>query len=85
MLNAPAEPEEIHDGINNINGILYYYLNGEPYHAGMVEIDGDYYYVNSEFKVVTNSTRYVMAAWANGLVPEGTYTFGSDGKMVITK
>ena len=82
MVNPPAETE-IKDGLNNIGGKLYYYLNGEPYHAGLVMIDGDYYYINTQCVAVTNTTRFVAAAWANGLLPEGNYSFGADGKMIL--
>ena len=82
MINPPVEPE-IKDGLNNIGGKLYYYLNGEPYHAGLIKIDGAYYYINTQCVAVTNTTRFVAAAWANGLLPEGNYSFGADGKMIL--
>ena len=82
MVDPPAETE-IKDGLNNIGGKLYYYLNGEPYHAGLVMIDGAYYYINTQCVAVTNTTRFVAAAWANGLLPEGNYSFGADGKMIL--
>jgi glucan-binding YG repeat protein len=82
MLNPPVKNEDPANGLKKIDGVLYYYKNGELYHAGLVEVDGDYYYIDNTCKAVTNVTRYVNSVWANGLVEEGTYTFGSDGKML---
>jgi glucan-binding YG repeat protein len=37
------------------NGIIdgYYYVDGKAYYAGLIEIDGDIYYINSQGKVIT--------------------------------
>ena len=63
---------------------LHYVENGVATHAGLVEIDGDYYYVNTECKAVTGEYT-IKEGWTNGLLPAGTYTFGEDGKMIIVK
>ena len=80
---APTAKPDVKNGIVNENGKLFYYVDGVRNHAGLILIDGDYYYVDSSCRVITNVTRYVVAAWTNGLMPAGTYTFGADGKMVI--
>ena len=49
--------------------------------AGLVEYDGDFYYVLTSGKVKVGS-RTVTADKSNGLLPAGTYTFGEDGKMI---
>ena len=66
------------------DGILYYYvedivMTGKP---GLIECDGAIYYVKPSGKVAISEARYVNESYANGLVPAGTYTFGSDGKLV---
>ena len=69
------------NGIVEKDGVLYYYLNGQPKMACLVEIDGDYYFAggaNGEISV--NKTTYVWNG--NGLLPEGNYTFDVDGKML---
>ncbi len=69
------------NGIVEIDSILYYYVNGTvQYGAGLIEIDGDYYYVRS------NGACAIGAYWVtntNGLMEAGLYTFGADGKMVV--
>ena len=67
------------------NGLVdgYYYVDGVPTHAGLVLIDGDYYYIDRTCQPVKNVTRLVSAKWTNGLLPAGTYTFGADGKMIM--
>jgi hypothetical protein len=49
------------------------------YYAGLIIIDGDYYYVNSSYKVVTGKYSIVNT---HNLLPAGTYEFGADGKML---
>ena len=66
------------------DGILYYYVNdvimsNKP---GLIELDGAIYYVKPSGKIAVSEARYVKEPYANGLVPAGTYTFGSDGKLV---
>ena len=64
------------------DGVLYYWEGGEKVYAGLIWIDGDYYYVNSACRVVTGEYQVTKT---NGLLPTGTYEFGEDGKMVQTK
>ena len=69
------------DGIVEKNGTLYYYSNGQAKMAGLVEYDGAYYFVygvNGE--VTVGKSTFVWDG--NGLLPESTYEFGADGKMV---
>ena len=69
------------NGIVNKDGVLYYYLNGRPNMAGLIKIDGAYYFANGKNgELCVNETRYVWNT--NGLVPEGTYEFGADGKLL---
>ncbi|MCD7859386.1 MAG: hypothetical protein LUH51_04340, partial [Firmicutes bacterium] len=70
-------------GIVEENGSLYYYNeNGAKEYAGLIQIDGSYYYVNSSFQVVHDCTYYVSKT--NGLMDAGYYTFDEDGKMVTS-
>ena len=64
--------------IREENGELYYYVNNVKTYAGLVKIDGAYYYANGKGKIVTGSY-YVTKN--NGLLPSGTYLFCADGKM----
>ena len=69
-------------GIVKEDGKVMYYVNGKPAYAGLVrDTDGSYYYISgSTLSAVTNTTRYI--SFTNDLVPEGTYSFGADGKMI---
>ena len=64
------------------DGELYYYVNGKRTHAGLIMINGGFYYINSAGMAVRNVTRSVSGVWTNGLLPDGVYTFGADGKLV---
>lgn len=76
----PEDPTPIKDGIYCENGVLYYYLNGvRAYGAGLILLDGDYYYVRSNGALAIG--QYWVTAH-NGLLPQGMYTFGEDGKML---
>ena len=63
------------------NGDLCYYVDYVKSYAGLVEVDGNFYYIASDLKAVKNCTYYVTKT--NDLKPAGYYTFGADGKMVI--
>ena len=77
---ARATDPEVKNGIVSEDGELYYYVDGVKTYAGLIQIDGDYYYVNSSCKVVTTPHYWVNRS--NGLLPAGFYDFGADGKMV---
>ncbi len=67
-------------GIYLEGGLYYYYVEGEiQFGAGLVLVDGAYYYIRSGGYAAIGEY-YVSNT--NGLLPEGTYTFGPDGKMI---
>ena len=69
----------IYNGI--VNGC--YYVDGAAVKgAGLIEIDGDYYYVKANGTIYKDSTLVITEEKANGLAPAGLYTFDADGKMV---
>ena len=72
-------PDPSKDGFVEENGEVYYYVNGVLFYAGLIQIDGDYYYVNSSCKVITNQRYWVSKT--NDLLPAAFYNFGADGKM----
>ena len=62
------------------DGSLYYYSNGARTYAGLIKIDGDYYYVRTPGEVVHG--RHYWITKTNGLMGERSYEFDADGKMV---
>ena len=58
----------------------YYYVNGVKTYAGLIQIDGDYYYVNSNFEVIHNRNYFISKT--NELLPQRTYYFDTEGKLV---
>ena len=77
----PTEPTPVKDGLVKENGALYYYKDGViQYCAGLILIDGDYYYIRSNGQAATGN---YWVTNNNGLLPSGLYTFGADGKMVM--
>ncbi len=77
------EPVVIKNGIvTEDDGIMYYYVNGTKTYAGLICIDGSYYYVNGKCIVVTG--RYYVSK-PNGLMEKGWYDFADDGKMIIAE
>ena len=75
-------PEEMKNGIvKESDDVWYYYVNDVKTYAGLIEIEGDYYYVNSSFKVIHNQSYFISKT--NGLKPQGTYEFDADGKLVV--
>ena len=74
-----TDDTEKKNGLVEENGGLYYYVDGVLTYAGLIEIDGSYYYINSSCKAVTG--RYWVYK-TNGLITEGYYEFDTDGKMI---
>ena len=69
------------DGIVDKNGTLYYYIMGRPKMAGLIEVDGALYFANgAKGEITMGKKTYVWKG--NGILPEGTYEFGADGKML---
>ena len=76
-----GEVAPLKNGIYEEDGSLYFYRNGERAYAGLIQIDGDYYYVRSTCEVVHDCSYYVY--WTHGLMPEGYYNFDSAGRMIL--
>lgn len=70
------------NGIVEENGSLYYYVDGEISPAGLIQLDGYYYYVRTSNGEVIHDRSYWVTK-TNGLLPAGMYTFGSDGRMIV--
>ena len=69
------------DGIVAEDGTLYYYVDGIRIYAGLIEIDGSYYYVKTSGEVIHGKKYWISKT--NGLMKEGSYTFADDGKMIL--
>ena len=65
-------------------GILegYYYVDGVRTAAGLVEIDGSYYYAGSGGKLKMNETGWISNNM-HGKLPAGTYRFDVDGRIMM--
>ena len=59
----------------------YYYVNGVKTYAGLIQIDGNYSYVNSYCKVITNQRYWVSKT--NDLLPAAFYNFDAEGKICL--
>ncbi len=77
MKNIPGDV--VKNGLVEEEDGTYYYVDGVKTYAGLIKIDNDYYYINSLGKMATGQ-KYLYKT--NDLLPEGTYTFGADGKMI---
>lgn len=84
MLNPPeVDPDpELKNGIVAEDGSLYYYVDGVRTGAGLIQIDGDYYYVRTSSGEVIHGRKYWVTA-TNNLLPSGQYVFDDNGKMII--
>ena len=81
-LNCEFGPDgKMLDGVVEKDGGLYYYEMGSPKMAGLVEVDGDYYFAGgANGEITVNKQEYVWKS--NGILPEDNYLFGEDGKML---
>ena len=73
----------IKNGLVEENGDLYYYVDGSKTAAGLIEWEGNYYYIASNLKAVKDAKHYVFADRANGLKSAGWYWFNADGTMFL--
>ena len=71
---------KLKNGIVAENDSLYYYLNGALHYAGLIEIDGSYYYVRTNGEVVHGRSHWITKT--NGLMSERSYQFAEDGRMI---
>ena len=76
-----TEAEKKNGIVKESDGTWYYYVNDVKTYAGLIQIDGDYYYVNSSFQVIHDRSYFISKT--NGLMPQGTYQFDAEGKMVL--
>ena len=67
--------------IIEINGERYYYETGKGANqAGLIYIDGHYYFAAAEGKLIVNQRYYVWKT--NNLMPEQHYIFNELGQIV---
>ncbi len=69
-----------YDGTYDGKSGTYYVENGICVYAGLIYVDGYYYYVNSGCKIVKSQDYGVSKT--NDLLPAGTYTFDDQGRMI---
>ena len=77
----PSPEPEVKNGIVAENGSLYYYVDGVLTGAGLIRLNGDYYYVRTSNCEVVHGRSYWVTD-TNDLLPAGPYTFDTDGKMI---
>ena len=80
--DEPEEKPEAKNGIVDVNGVLYYYVDDNiAYGLGLIQLeDGAYVYVRSNGRVATGK---YWVTQHNGLLPETAYDFGTDGKLYL--
>ena len=77
----PEEPDPEKTGFYDEDGKTYYYVAGVKTYAGLILVDGDYYYVKSDCSVVKDCSYFVWTT--NDLMDRDWYDFDADGKMII--
>ena len=89
MINPPVvdpnpDPDptpDVKNGIVAENGSLYYYEGGVLTGAGLIRLNGDYYYVKTSNCEVVHGRSYWITV-TNGLLPTGQYMFADNGKLI---
>ena len=81
VLPQEPDPSELKQGIVAEDGSLWWYVDGKRTYAGLVQVDGSYYYVRTSGEVVHGRSYWISKT--NGLLPEKSYEFAEDGKMAV--
>ena len=85
-VDAPEQPdtpdEPVKNGFVVENGGIYHYVDGRLSYAGLIEVDGNYYYVKTTTGEVVCGRSYWIT-YTNDLLPAGSYTFAADGKLIL--
>lgn len=68
------------NGFQTVDGKLFYYQDGNPYYAGLIQVDGNWYYVKTSGEVVVGRSYWITKT--NGKMPEKSYTFDENGVMI---
>lgn len=71
---------ELNNGIVKEDGKLFYYENGNKTYAGLIFIEGEYYYARSNGQLAADCVYWITKN--NDLLPQGYYLFDADGKLV---
>ena len=82
ILNVPGGAHT-KNGLVEEDGVIRYYVDGVPTYAGLIKVDGSYYYINSSCTAVTG--RLYRITKNNDLLPIDDYYFGANGKMALIK
>ncbi|MBQ3184063.1 MAG: hypothetical protein IJB57_10410, partial [Clostridia bacterium] len=84
IAKLPSDPNVKQGLVWDDDGNIRYYENGVAVCSkGLVEYEGNYYYINSTSKAVKNCTYTFSTAKGNGLLPGGTYQFDAEGRLIL--
>ena len=82
MPENPENPDNAKkNGIVAEEGSLFYYVDGVRTYAGLIKIDGSYYYVRTTGELAHSRNYWITKT--NGLLSEKNYTFDGTGKIVF--
>ncbi len=81
LVQLTNDSDKLLSGIVEENGEMYYYKNGVRTYAGLIVVDGNYYYVNSEGQIVRNGQYWISRT--NGYMKAGSYFFDGDGVLIL--
>ncbi len=73
---------DIENGVKSIveeNGVFYFTVDGIKIANQLLELDGEYYYAQSNCALIANASVYIETTMLCG---SGWYGFGEDGKLI---
>ena len=79
----PDDPQETKNGFYVEDGKKYYYKDGSRYYAGLILVDGDYYYVKTNGEVVCGRSYWITKTNDLEGFTEKAYEFDADGRMIL--
>lgn len=84
QIESPDSPvNAVKEGLwQDADGKIRYYIQGQPQFVGVVsDTKGNFYYIGESCEATAGGVGTISAFRANGLTPEGTYIFDSEGTI----
>ena len=83
MIVDVPDSGETKEGLVWEDGKLWYYVNGKLNYAGLIEIDGSYYYIRTSGEAVVGRSYWITKTNDIPGFQQGSYDFDNQGRLIL--